>query len=240
MNTYIVYTYKGDQELLECSIKMLRKSAKDDNVVIIDDAFNPMDKEFYKKFEELNCKMILSTHRRNGNLIGPEHTEYHAKMMMASAPTENDIVIKIDPDTLILNTSFIDSFKKDEDAVLLGAFKQHINYMMGMCYCVKGGEFLQKYYDDVVAYPSWLQSFEDFEVSSRYYRLTERDPFKISRINLLSSKDWSLMDFRNLNPKNFLQLSVFNGGFISKSDVSLKKSMIKAYSILTDEFIKNK
>lgn len=237
MITYLYYSYRGDQEILICSIKILRKQTSD-RIVIVDDGFNPMDPNHYQLLKDLQCEIHISSHNRNGNLIGTEHTLYHAKKMLELSPTDNDIVVKADPDTIIFDNKFIQTFIENKESVLFGGFKNHINYIIGMCYIVKGGESLIKYVEDVENYPSWLRCFEDFEVSSRYYRLTEKDPHKITRINLLSNNGWCLCDYKQFKPEMFTGISVWNGGFLSNKDIKNKEAQIKFYRNISEAYCK--
>jgi hypothetical protein len=233
MITYMYYSYKGDQKLLLSSVRVLRKQT-DDKIIIVDDGFNPMEKEYYDLLKGLMCDIVVSGHNRYCNLLGTEHTLYHARKMYELAPNNDDLIVKLDPDTIIFDLGWLKKFKDDKNSVLIGAFKQHINYMMGMCYAVKGGEPLLVYLHDVEKYPSWVQCLEDFEVSSRYYRVTDRDPHKITRIDLMRNNGWCLCDCSKFNPQEFAGLSVWNGGF--GVDKRNRKNMETLYTDIADSY----
>lgn len=219
MTTFLIYTYKNDAEMLIVTLKQLLSLSQSARIVVIDDAHRPMSRTHCDAIRALGCIVEHSTHFRNGNLLGHDHTLYHAEKMKELASGPDDIVVKLDPDTVLFDLSWIEAFKHDSDALLAGAYKVHISYIMGMAYAVKG-VILDAYLDDVRRYPSWLRSFEDFEVSSRIYRLTDRDPYAAHRFNV--SDGWVHCNYAESAQIRPLLASckVFNGGAIpDKSNI---------------------
>lgn len=216
MITYLVYTYKGDGEFLIVTLNNLKSIIGDARIVVIDDLHNHMSREHTEIVKSI-AEIQYSTHQRNGNLLGIDHTLYHARKMRELAPGDDDIVVKTDPDTLILNTGWVKQFEADKDSKLVGMFKQWINYTMGT-YAVKGS-ILKEYVEDVEKYPSWYQCFEDFEVSSRIYRLTKGDPFAITRKFADGRDGWLMCNYQDM--KDHAQLvvrcDVVNGGLFIKN-----------------------
>jgi hypothetical protein len=236
MITYLVYTYAGDQDILESSVRLLR-TLTSDSIVVVDDGHNPMSAEAYARLEAMACTIQVSTHHRMGNLIGQAHASYHAKKMLELAPGSDDIVVKFDPDTLILGLAWLDRFQKDTRAVLCGSFKAHINYVIGLAYAVKGS-VLRAYAEDVELYPAWPKCFEDFEVSSRIYRLTGKDPHGILRYNLQPKSTWALCDYRTFDYTRIMGLQVWNGGFLYTPDKGVGRA--PAYKAIVDRIIAEK
>lgn len=225
MITIMMYTYRHDAEIAKVSLRQMRKVFPKNRIVVIDDAHAPMEKQATEVIRSLGVDVIYSTHNRDGNLKGVEHTLYHAQKMCELAPTPDDIVLKIDPDTLLFDTQWITDFERSEDAVLSGAFKIHIAYIMGMAYAVKG-KILKEYLQDVQDYPSWLKSLEDYEVSSRIYRLTKRDPFACMRYQLGARDGWYLCNYSQaFTEKHLLETcKVFNGGYYNRANEKMNKS----------------
>jgi hypothetical protein len=225
MITVIMYTYREDAEIAKISLKQARKVLPNAHVIALDDAHRPMSAKDRIEIEEIGVKVRLTTHNRNGNLIGPEHTVAHAGILNEMCKQDTDIVIKIDPDTLLLNDKWIREFDADERAVLAGSFKNHLTYVIGMAYAVKG-IVARDLMEDTIKFPAWVRCFEDFEVSSRIHRIVDGDERRIHRYNINGSDGWVLADHRKANVdlvKKFA--SVFNGGYFNKADRSAKTGM---------------
>lgn len=220
MTTYLIYTYKEDAELLIITLNQLSNIVGDSRIVVVDDLNRPMTKPHSDVVRGL-AELQYSTHQRQGNLIGPEHTLYHARKMMELAPSPEDIVVKTDPDTLILGLAWLKQFDLDPDAKMIGMFKQWVNYTMGT-YAIKGS-VLPGYVADVEQFPPWYQCFEDFEVSSRIYRLTNADPSAIIRRRADGRDGWLQCDFRQTRgqEQQLMQCEVVNGGFYMKDPQSV-------------------
>lgn len=218
MTTFLVYTYKDDAEILLVTIKQLISLSASARIIVVDDAHRPMMRAHADAIRALGCVVEHSTHFRNGNLLGQEHTLYHALKMKELAPKGDDIVVKFDPDTVFFDLSWIDSLRKDSDAVMAGAYKVHISYIMGMAYAVKGVA-LDSYLDDVKRFPSWIRCLEDYEVSSRLYRLTDGDPYAAHRYNINAGDGWMHCNFAEASKMPLLIRSckVFNGGACAKT-----------------------
>ena len=228
MKTFLIYTYKDDSEILTVTLGHLRKIEPEARIVVVDDAHRPMTSRSVKQLKDMGIEVHYSTYNRNGNLIGHEHTIYHAKKMRELCKEDSDVVVKLDPDTLMLSTEWVRDLENDDEAVMAGAFKNHINYVMGLAYAVKG-RILGQYVMDIEDFPCWPKCYEDFEVSFRIHRLTNADPMAIQRYNVNGSDGWVLCDYRGANVQNISQhAKVFNGGFFDKNDKSAKSGMADA------------
>lgn len=245
MTTFLIYTYSGDAELLLITLTHLKTIAGDSRIVVVDDAHHPMTKTHVEAVKAL-AEVQYSTHARNQILLGPEHTLYHARKMKELAPNPDDVVVKVDPDTLLLRLDWLKPFEQDKDAKLIGMFKSCINYTMGT-YAVKGS-ILSEYVNDVELYPPWPQCYEDFEVSSRIYRLTKCDPTAIVRKFADGRDGWGLFsylevaDLRQIIP----QCEVLNGGMFVKNPKTVAgyqgflKAVIEGFKAFTAEMEKRK
>lgn len=228
MITIICYTYRDDAEVTKISLGQAKRLIPEATVIAIDDSHRPMLRKDTLELERLGVCVNYSSHQRNGNLIGPEHTLEHARLMLKHAQEDSDIVVKIDPDTLLLSREWIDGMKLDGHAGLAGAFKNYVNYIMGMAYAVRGGQLLKALVDDIERFPSWIKCFEDFEVSSRVHRLihADTDATRIHRYNVNGADGWVLCDHRKANKERIAKgACVFNGGFFNKQDRSAKAGM---------------
>ena len=237
MITVLIYTYKSDAESTLITASHLRKLMPDARVVIMDDAFRPMSRSFTIQIEATGAVVEYSTHNRNGNLIGPEHTIAHANIMKRLAPGPKDILIKLDPDAVILRTNWIADFEADDDAMLAGCFKRSLNYVMGACYAVKGA-ILPAYVADVMAFPPWVQCFEDFEVSSRIHRLVKGQPSGIHRYDVNGRDGWLLLDYSKAKIENILaEAQVCGGGFFNRKDPIAGEGLITFQRKLTESIV---
>jgi len=228
MITIICYTYRDDAEIAKISLAQAKKLLPDAVIIAMDDAHRPMLRKDVLELNNMGVNVNYSAHHRNGNLIGPEHTAAHSRLMAAHGTDDMDIVVKLDPDTLLLSREWIDGLKLDGHAGLAGAFRGHINYIMGMAYAIRGGQLLKALVDDIERFPPWVKCFEDFEVSSRVHRLVhaENDATRIHRYNVNGADGWVLCDHRKANVANISKnAAVFNGGFFNKQDKAAKAGM---------------
>lgn len=104
------FTYAGDAELAEENTLCIRHAIPEAKVVIIDDFNNPCPESIRRKLEELGVEWRVSYWNRNGNLRGSEAILGIVSEMLASSENDNDILVKIDPDTALLEGKEILSF----------------------------------------------------------------------------------------------------------------------------------
>lgn len=192
MACFVIYSYKGDQDLLEQSLRALSLIVREGEVVSVrDDIFDPLDREFKEKMlkgREGWLAFDYTTSPRNGGLKGPAHAKENIRILREMARGSDDgVVVKLDSDTIILNRHWIDEFAKS-DHELAGPFHSQHNYMFGMAYAIKWNlAFLIE--KDMEEFPPWVYCFEDFEISSRACRLSS----KIKRFSLTSKNSrWVL------------------------------------------------
>lgn len=102
----VIFTYSGDAaETIECA-RIARTSMQDSHISIVIDAADPLDDQTISTLIAEGAEVRQSFFQRNGNLNGPECVRGVLKELTHNAAPD-DIVIKIDPDTAILDATFI-------------------------------------------------------------------------------------------------------------------------------------
>lgn len=139
MNTFRIiahsFTYAGDAELAEENALCIRHALPEAKLVIIDDAQNPCPEDIRFKLEEMGVEWRISHWRRNGNLRGPEAILGIVSEMLSSSENDNDILVKIDPDTALLDGKELLSFAQGNKIIWGSA--SHICPMHGCAYAVR-------------------------------------------------------------------------------------------------------
>lgn len=172
MANFIMYGYKGDEDMASFSVPAVIRLLKDgETLIFIDDVFDPVSEEFAKKFKsEYGNKIFFDRtyHPRHGNLTGPDHTIVNFKKLHQWID-KDETVVKVDCDTMIFSRKWLDDFIADDKYILAGGFHSQHNYMFGLCYAVKSAAitYLEA---SLECDPPWIHCFEDFEVSSRINR----------------------------------------------------------------------
>lgn len=188
MANFIMYGYKGDEDMASFSIPAIMRLLKDgESLVFFDDVFDPVTKEFAEKMSQQfgdRIKFRKTYHPRHGNLTGPDHTVVNFKTLLDNVDND-DTVVKVDCDTMLFSRKWLDDFIIDDNLYLAGGFHSQHNYMFGMCYAIKAdaAEYLV---DSLAEDPPWIHCFEDFEVSSRVNRMY---PDKIKRFDLTKPRN---------------------------------------------------
>lgn len=116
MNEYPLYVncfcYNKDENLLEYSLGSIRKIYGDRaEIYIWDDDNYPISDEIRKKLEaELDVKYNRTTFDRHRNLNGRTCVLGILDCLRKSAKMRDGLVMKLDADTMITSTNFIDEF----------------------------------------------------------------------------------------------------------------------------------
>lgn len=167
---FLWFTYNQDEITILHSIDSVRLVVPNANILVADDGFNSCPVQFRERCKQFNIDYIQTDWQRNGNLIGPDHLIGYTKLL-ASYADKYDIICKIDCDTVLFNIDWIERLYKDPDAYLSGSFKTNPFYPMGNAYAIKTS-ICQKLYEDCVKYPSFFNSYEDYEIGVRIFRLS--------------------------------------------------------------------
>lgn len=201
MANFVVYTYKGDEDLLqECLKALLRVRRNDETIFIMDDEFEPISEAGQEALSSMTGVVYERTyHPRCGNITGPEHAKANAKILYEKALSAGDqTAVKVDSDTLLLDRGWLDKFINDPKKELAGGFHSQVNYMFGLCYAIKA-PLVKRIIKDIELNPPWVHCFEDFDISHRVHRW---DPSKIQRFALTkpTKSRWVLMPVHEVPP----------------------------------------
>lgn len=140
---FIQYTYTGDQILTLESIKSIFKSFSTDRigkVVIVNDWNNPISEEVKRELLKIGdgkLKVIDTFYDRNKNIKGPKHFTSYIEILKLEFTNDDEIVVKVDPDTFILNDFFLNPIINDENCFYLGDFAYSSWFGIGYCYAFK-------------------------------------------------------------------------------------------------------
>lgn len=137
------FTYSGHAELLswtlEAGLKLIEHSGLkygvDISFVIIDDGNRPCDEVTLEKWKNWGCEYRTSSFRRNGNLNGQECITGILSEFKKSIKRKKDVIVKMDSDTLLLNTDWLENFIADKEALVTASDDRGCFY--GMCYAMK-------------------------------------------------------------------------------------------------------
>lgn len=171
--------YRGDSDLLLEALRAAKaafaKSALDATYVLIDDAWCPVRNDARDRFlSNEGCVRMETTYRRTAMLLGGENFTGQVKAFRdAAKATDADILLKLDVDTCLFKTDWLEEFAKDPKAMCAGGFDYGLNNHMsvfGFCYALKAS-CLDALLEDAEKYPAHHKAWEDHETSSRVYRI---------------------------------------------------------------------
>lgn len=155
---------------------MANNEKLDAKFVLIDDAWSPVLPTVRKWFLEYapNSHILTTTYRRSQMLLGGENFTGQCEAFADAAEmTEADILVKIDCDTLLFKSDWLEQFADDDKALVAGAFDYAHNChfsVFGFIYALKAS-ILDQLSDDAKTYPAHHHAWEDHEVSMRVFRL---------------------------------------------------------------------
>lgn len=129
------FTYAGDAKLTLEHALCIQMSMPEAHLVIIDDGHNPCPGEVREKLEQLGAEWRVSRWNRNRNLRGKEAILGIVDEMLASPCGENDVLMKIDQDTALLNGRELREFVQGEK--ILWGSTSNICLLHGCAYAVR-------------------------------------------------------------------------------------------------------
>ena len=121
------FTYSKDAALTRIALRCARWALPGASLVVVNDAHDPISKSARKKLERLGSTVVDSTTRRGGNLRGEVWIKRQAEILRdAGLKTGAAVVVKTDPDTLLLSGDWLLSvINGDADAA--GWLSSHEN-----------------------------------------------------------------------------------------------------------------
>lgn len=131
-----VFVYGGDAYILPETIMCARQALPEARLVVIDEAEKPCPEELRREVEAAGIEWRVSTWPRGGNLRGKECVAGILSEMLASARSEQDLLIKLDADTCLMNGDELRECLANPEKVMcaIGAMNDRIH---GCCYAIK-------------------------------------------------------------------------------------------------------
>lgn len=140
MNSQITihcFVYNGDADVIEETVRCAQQALPEARLVIIDDFNNPCPQEVQEQIKKLGCEWRSTTWSRRGNLRGKECIVGILSELLSSIHDDNDVLIKMDADTCLMNGDDIRCFAQDPSKVLCAAGELDVR-VYGYCYCIRG------------------------------------------------------------------------------------------------------
>lgn len=131
------FVYSGDADVIEETVRCAQQALPEARLVIIDDFNNPCPQEVQEKIKKRGCEWRSSKWARRGNLRGKECIVGILSELLSSTHDDNDILIKMDADTCLMNGDDIRCFAQDSSKVLCAAGELDVR-VYGYCYCIRG------------------------------------------------------------------------------------------------------
>lgn len=131
------FVYKGDAEIIHETVMCARQALPEARMIIIDDENNPCPPETRQHVESLGAEWRTTSWPRGGNLRGKTCITGILKELVASTTSDNDVLIKMDADTCIMDGDDIMNFANDPTKILC-AGGEHDVRVYGCCYCIRG------------------------------------------------------------------------------------------------------
>lgn len=172
------FTYRGHADLLtwtcRATLEALAHSpyvlGRDISIVVVDDASNPCPEAAVSELKAMGATYRTSTFKRRGNLNGQDCIMGILSEFKRSMRRKKDIAVKLDCDTLLLGTTWLEQFVKDSSALVTGADDRGCIY--GMCYGLKA-VLIDALIDLFTRYPVGDRSQEDIYLGYRARRLAQ-------------------------------------------------------------------
>lgn len=141
--TLVCFCYSGDENILPYSLKSANNTfGKDLKIVLIDDDNNPISSTTLDNLKKtLTCDFVYekSSFNRNKNLNGRECVLGEIDYFIKHTKDREGLLIKLDPDTMILKRDVFDTFMRLENVDYASPVSpiQHRSRFIGMCYAIK-------------------------------------------------------------------------------------------------------
>lgn len=142
--TIVCFCYKGDEDILPYSLKAAENAFNKNNlkICLVDDGNNPISNEMVDRLKNtIKCEFVyeISHFERNRNLNGKECIENIVDRFIQYSNGRDGLVIKLDPDTMILKRDLFDNFMYNMSNSSYIASTRPGCHFSGICYCIKTG-----------------------------------------------------------------------------------------------------
>lgn len=151
MVTLHLYTYQGDEYILPATIAAANAACPKARIVCIDESLKPCHPETRMTAEKLGVEWRVSAWWRNRNLNGQAaimgilgemfETYCNIKLRKGSEIADSSVYMKMDCDTLLRDSAWIDEFETDPTLGVTGFDDRGALY--GCCYALKGWLLLE-------------------------------------------------------------------------------------------------
>lgn len=139
MIRFVLFSYDGDATVAVECVMCVRFAVPDSKVRVVDDAAHPMPPATVSALIGLGAEYVQSSWDRGGNLRGPECIKGELEELSRAA-TDDDIVVKIDCDTALLDDGWLRWMASRPWVQLYasGAWQEGEWVMWGACYAMRG------------------------------------------------------------------------------------------------------
>lgn len=225
---YIYFTYKGDEQHVVESVKCLRRAEPTAPIVIADDCFAPICEEMKNTLvDELKCGYRQTEYNRNGNLLGPENLIGQTQFLEHEG-VDVDVIVKVDADTMLIDTKWVYEFAEKEKPVIAGVVQRNNHHWIyGMAYAIKTKDCLSLLVRDALLVRAHRDAFEDYEVSTRLYRLSYYHTDFADRHVMGTESGFILSTLAGAN-ESFANARVCNFGYDLQSTPPRERAAYKA------------
>lgn len=130
--TIVCFCYKDDEFVLPFSLKSANTVFGDNlKIALVDDDDNPIGPTTIEKLKnDLTCEFVYekSKFERNKNLNGRPAVNGIVDSFIKHSNGRNGIVIKLDPDTMILKRGLFDNFMLDNNMEYIASCRPRLSF----------------------------------------------------------------------------------------------------------------
>lgn len=134
--TIHTFVYDGDAAIIKETVLCAMQALPEARVVVVDDANSPCPPEIREEIEELGAEWRTTEWSRGGNLRGKTCITGILSELYSSAESDDDVLIKIDADTCLMNGDEIRVFAADREKILCSSGSMDVR-IYGCCYCIR-------------------------------------------------------------------------------------------------------
>ncbi len=112
-----LFVYEGDSALVMENLRCCRNAVPEAKLVVIDDGNHPCPPGTRQEAGDFGAEWRVSTWSRGGNLRGRACIEGILSELLASSSQSDDVLVKIDADTCLLDGSSLRAFAAGEKVI---------------------------------------------------------------------------------------------------------------------------